>query len=303
MRSPEGRTALPPAPGVVKRWEENVRTLSSLGLLSIDTDTKLLGIRWVDGTHYPIPTPAMIEERMRKDPVLAEKMAQGFDVKNFILTPFALPLDTLVAALGKATLAQYKKGGNKLTSTNGDTLELNEDEPLWAWDQYKGADVNGSLIYHPQRFTKDNHGGSTKAELLKNPENAWRILLLEENPDIPREGKGKTTGGRKQIEANSTAAEYLSALQTDPIYRREQGLTPEDEIVHALIHLTEQQHIINDYQGPGTIPFLTGAYFPASGDVPCLYWDRDNRQWYLGRGDPQDRGGNCGFRPGVGVSA
>ena len=121
-------------------------------------------------------------------------------------------------------------------------------------------------------------------------------------PDIPRENKGKTIGGRKQFEANDTPNNYLKTLRDskkDNPYQGEEGMTPEDQLMYAITHLEETDQVIDDYQGNGSISYQVGAYFPASGDVPSAYWDRGDRQAHLGGTDPDSRYGNCGVRSAV----
>ncbi len=285
-----------PGLDIRKEWEKNVRSLAECGILHIDASTHERGVVGIDGTHYPIPTPQEIEAALGNDPVYAEKMRQGFT--KLIIVPFAAPLGFLSSALGKATARASEK--SPLVSTNGDPLECNTDEPIYVWDEYNNADVVGKLIYNPKQFTPQNHGGTTKQALLKNPKEAWRVYFLEENADIPRQGQIKTINERPQIESNKTPTEYLALVQTPP-YTHESGLTPEAEIIHALHHLKVHNRIINDYQGTGSLNYLIGAWFPSSGRVPCAYWDRDGQLWRFGRGDPTARYGYCGFRPGVRV--
>ena len=88
-------------------------------------------------------------------------------------------------------------------------------EPVWVWDEYESADENGKLVYDPKEFS-ENHGGKTKAEILAAAQGksspAWRIVMIEADPNIPRAGKGKQVGGRARIEANKTPKEYLELL-------------------------------------------------------------------------------------------
>ena len=185
-------------------------------------------------------------------------------------------------------------------------LALDKNQPLYDWDGYDEADINGKLVYQPKEFSK-NHKGKTKQEILKEQEKesttpGWHIILIEDMPDIPRENKGKTIGGRKQFEANDTPNNYLKTLRDskkDNPYQGEEGMTPEDQLMYAITHLEETDQVIDDYQGNGSISYQVGAYFPASGYVPSAYWRRDGRRAYLDGNDPDNRDGNCGVRSAV----
>jgi len=78
-------------------------------------------------------------------------------------------------------------------------------------------------------------------------------------------------------------------------------MTPEDQLVYALIHLEQTNQVIDDYSGHGSASYQLGAYFPASGDVPDADWNRDNRQVYLYRFSPGVSSSGGGLRSAVRV--
>ena len=166
----------------------------------------------------------------------------------------------------------------------------------------KHLDENGKLVYDPKEFS-ESHGGKTKAEILAAADKlspAWRIIMIEVDPNIPRAGKGKPVGGRPRIEANKTPKEYLEAIGTGE-YQNESGMTPEEWLMQAITTLEEKNQVIDDWRGKGSIAYNTGAYFQASGFVPRAYWDRDNPQAVLGGSAPSNRLGNIGARSAVRV--
>ena len=181
-------------------------------------------------------------------------------------------------------------------------MELDTNQPLWRWeDEYSKCDTEDKIVYFPKEFSK-NHGGKTKKELLaSDSSNAWRIWLVENTPNIPREGKGKEVGKRHQLEANKQPKEYLELFRTKSEYKNESGLTPEADILYALTNLEEKNQVINDYQGKGLLSYQIGAYFPSSGGVPDSRWGRGNRQANLSRSDLTLRRGSYGVRAGVRV--
>ena len=259
-----------------------------------------LGIVGLDNKEYPLPEYQDILQRMEKQKeTIKTKQEQGFT--KLLLVPFGMKLGDLIEKYKEIILKHHKQG--KLLATKKDPkepdekLELDQNEPVWAWEQYKEADTKGELVYFPKEFSK-NPQGKTKKELIKE-QGAWNVLLIEDLPNIPREDKGKTIKNRKQLEANQTPNEYLKTLQQDKQYKAEQGMTPEDQLFYAILYLEQTNQVIDDYQGNGSLSFQLGAYFLASGDVPLSYWYRGVRQAFLGGYVPGYRSDVCGARLGV----
>ena len=227
------------------------------------------------------------------------KIEQGFT--KLLLVPFGMSLDTLAEKYKETILKHHSQGkllATKKEPTDPDEpLELDTSQPLWIWDEYKNADQSGTLVYNPKEFSK-NHGGKTKTELLGTQ--AWRVLLIEDLPNIPRQGKGKTIVTRPQLEANMTPRQYLEKLGLDS-YKDEVGMTPEDQLTYAILHLETTNQVIDDYQGNGSVSYQIGAYFPASERVPGAYWDRAYRQAYLAGNGADARGEGVGVRSAVRV--
>jgi len=311
MRSMEGPGKMEQKGGlealrIKEQWVAQVKILSKLGILETFPGSKQLGIRGVDGKEYPVPRPEEILARLEANKaMILKKMEQGFT--KLVIEPFAYSLDALSDKYKKAILRHHKDG--KLLATKekptdpDEPLPLDEAQPLWRWEEgYSHADTEYKIVYFPKEFSK-NHGGKTKKELLAtDPSNAWRIWLVEDMPNIPREGKGKEKGGRKQLETNKTPTEYLKLFQTKSEYGNESGLTTEADISYAITHLEETNQVINDYDGKGSISYQVGAYFPASGRVPDSDWRRGNRRASLDRDDPAYRDSRFGVRAGVRVN-
>lgn len=247
------------------QWEAQVKALNETGVLELLPESQDIGVIGIDGKEYPIPTYQDILARITPEKLefLAKKMEQGFSKLQLI--PMAMPLDILIDRY-KRELIKHSKAGT-LLSTDGIKLDLDLDNPIYVWEEYKKADIEGKLVYHPERFDRENHGGSTKQELIDQG-NVWEIRLIEDTIDIPAQGQGQTLGGRKQLEANQSSNKYLRLTQEDPQYQKEQGLTPESWLVKAItrLHLTNQQ--IDDYQGKGKICYLLGSFFIAESSVP-----------------------------------
>ena len=290
---------------IKEQWGSQIKILSKLGILEIFPDSKNLGIRGIDGKEYPVPKPEEILKQLEaKKEMILEKMEQGFI--KLIIEPFAYSFDALSEKYKKAIVQHHKDGKLLATKENptdpDEKLELDTNQPLWRWeDGYSKCDTEDKIVYFPKEFSK-NHGGKTKKELLaSDSSNAWRIWLVENTPNIPREGKGKEVGKRHQLEANKQPKEYLELFRTKSEYKNESGLTPEADILYALTNLEEKNQVINDYQGKGLLSYQIGAYFPSSGYVPGSVWYRDRRRANLSGYVPADRFEYYGVRAGVRV--
>ena len=189
---------------------------------------------------------------------------------------------------------------------NGDVYN-DKNKAIWLWDKYKNADVNNELVYYPKDFNqdKDIHKGKTKMELIEETKNTafpGYIVILHENlPNIPRSGKGKTIGNRKQLEAGKKPKDYLKTINTEKQYKNEIGMTPDDQIIYAIQHLEQTNQVIDDWQGNGSLSYQLGAYFPADGNVPRASWDRGDHQVDLSGDDPGISNSVTGLRSSVRV--
>ncbi|MEK7167813.1 MAG: hypothetical protein AAB791_02305 [Patescibacteria group bacterium] len=261
-----------------------------------------MGVIGIDGKDYPLPSYEDILSRLQdpeKRALMEKKAEQGFT--KLQLVPLALPLSVLIDRFKHTLLKIHKETGVK--ATDGSTLELDENNPLHVWEDILQCDnpetpQGKQMEYGVTNYegeTKEARGGRYKSELLQNPDNAWRISLIEDCPDLPAEGKGKTVSGRKQFEANQSPEEYLKLLQTQEPCQGEAGQTPEEALTAWLTYLQEKHVAIDDWEGQGKANWLAGQYL--SGYVPGFYWDRGARRPVLDRNYPGDRYSYDGFRP------
>ncbi len=308
--------------GLKEQYQQQRDILEKTGVLE-QLSSGELGIKGIDGTEYPLPSYREIAQKFReKKELLKTKTKQGFT--KLVLVPFGMKLEDLIQKYKQTLVKHFQEG--KLFFTKKDANDPNEalvpitadmfnaNEPVWVWDGYQEADTTGKLIYFPKEFSA-NHQGSTKKEFLEQRQQGWEVILLEDMPNIPKEGEGKTHGGRTQLDTKGSSIkpfiasgtttpspkEYLKALQEDPQYQHEQGLLPEDWLIYALTMLEEQNQIIDDYSGNGKVSYNLGAYFPTSDGVPRAYWSRDYRQTRVYRNDVDRRYDDCGVRPSVRV--
>lgn len=277
-------------------YDSQIRILNQAGILTILPETMSLGIVGIDNKEHAVPTFDEIKEKLEKrKEELGPKMKQGFT--KLLLVPAGMSLDELRDKLKQRLLAHKKEG--KLLNTDNEPVNLDLEDPVYRWDGYNNADKEDKLIYYPKSFDQ-NHNGKTKKELIESG-NSWRVSLVEDLPDLPEQGKGKTVGGRKQLEANKSPTEYLRSLQLKKEYASEDGFTPEEWITYFLTHLETKNQIVDNWQAKGKASYLTGAYFPGQGAVPYGYWFAGGGQAGLGGGDPGYSDSYSAARSAVGV--
>src|SRR3989339_2050509 len=298
---------------IKEQYDSQVSLLEQVGIL------KEGAITGIDGKIYPIPTLEQIAMRLfERRETLRTKHDQGFT--KLLLVPFGMSLDVLCETF-KQFLLKYKR--------NNPSFDLNTDDPLCTWSGYQGADIGDSpkLVYYPQSFTEEGHGGKTKAQILKEQEDnqdsfpGWTVHLLQpsnldtqdtdETPigiaSIPREGQGTPQGDlipRPPLEANKFSNEYLSILQKaqedkDSPYHGETGMTPEVWITAFMIHLSETGKPLDNWEKGGeSMTYLTGAFFSFSISILVLGagWSCGSRQADLDRFVPHGRGEDIGVR-------
>ena len=291
-----------------KQYLAQVKVLYQSGILenfapTPERPTPEMGIVGIDGQEYILPDYEAILDRL-KDPetreLIEKKVAQGFT--KLQLTPFALPLSVLIDRYRQTLLRIHKETGIK--ATNGSTLELDENQPVYVWEKLTQSDNPNTSLDQQMEYgvtnytgqTKEARGGKSKIELLQaNPDHAWQLSLIEDLPDLPAQNQGQTIAGRKSLEANQSPEDYLKLLQTQESYQGETGQTPESALVTWLTYLQEKHTAIDDYQGQGKANWLVGNY--VSGYVPNFYWYRDYRLPDLYGLNSGIRYSHYGFRP------
>ena len=284
---------------IEKGYASQIKSLEEIGFLERESETSLnkLGHTDILGTFREVPTAEAIKKHFLSIPNIKQKIDQGFT--RLLIVPFGSSLDTLRSKTGE--LIKKHKKENKLLAEDGSSLELDTATPLWAWSEYSNADKSGKLVYYPEQFDKENHNGTTKTELLSgaqpsqansstpntNPFPGYHILLIQEDTQIPREGKGTAKAGRDKIEAGKSPNDYLELLKTDSTYSKELGLTPEDWLTLFATNLNQKNKVINDCASQkDSVNYLVGSYFPGSVYVPLAFWDRGVRRAYLSRDGP-----------------
>ena len=243
-----------------QQYEKMVGALEQSGMIET-LSTGELGITAIDGKEYNLPSYDKIAKELSQRPELKIKIDQGF--KKLLVVPFGRSLDQLIYQY-RETIERHR---HDLKATNGDKLTRDVLGSFHKWDDYTENDIKGEIVYGPSTFRSKDNGGQTKTELLKTGR-AFRVLLVEDLPDLPARSTGQTVGGRPQLEAGEAPQQLLNKILTDPIYQGEVGLIPEDWLVLATTELESRQLVIDDMLGQGQNANLLGAYLPPYGTVP-----------------------------------
>ena len=278
-----------------RQYQEQVKTLIATNVIELLPDSGKLGMYDINNQECPIPDYEEILKRLEaKAELLEKKRKQGFT--ELLLVPIGTPLSFLIDRTRDLIVKKHKQG--KLLGTDGQKLELDENQPVYVDDEYQDADIKGNIVYFPQKFDKANHGGKTKEELIKET-GGWQIEIIEDMPDLPAEEKGKAVGGRKQLEANQSPEQYLKKIQSDKQYEGEALSTPEAQLSYFMQYLQKHDQAIDDWQGKGKACWNAGAFFKGAGLVPSGDWNRDIWQFNLEGGHPGYRLDDVAVRPAV----
>jgi len=248
-----------------EQYESQKEILERVGILE-KLSTGEMGIKGIDNKEYAFPSYSEIAKRMRENKeILKIKTEQGLN--QLLIVPFGMKLGDLIEKYKQVILKHHKEG--KLLATKekptdpDEQLKLDENQLVWTWAKYNNADINGELIYFPKEFSKENHKGKTKQEIIKERD-GFSVMFIEDLANIPRQGKGKEIKGRKQLEAGLTPNKYLEILKTNPIYQNETGMTPEEQIIYAIKHLEQTNQVIDDFFGISTAGTVFSASFSGS---------------------------------------
>jgi hypothetical protein len=251
---------------VTTQYEGSVGILTETGVLQ-KLESGKLGIVGIDGKEYPLPTiENILAEFREKAETLGPKMKQGF--RELLIVPFGMKLENLIQKYSQALTAHYDRGELFGTVYPNKVLHLSETPVYYANE--------ASIVYYPREYpyipkNGGNSGGRTKKEILTNTKSGWSIMLAEDLPKIPQSDTGKLIGDRIQLEANKSPEQYLEILETDPMYHNEIGMTPEDWLIYALMHLEKTNQVVDDQVNS----YLLGA---SSIGTLWVYWSLGDTQ-------------------------
>lgn len=268
---------------VEKEYRHCISVLKSTGILINLPKSHRIGVFGIDGKEYPVPTKKQVVEIFKSNRELAwNKILQGF--AHLELTPFAIPISILIDRTKIAIIKHATE--RKIFQTRHFPsypliiVPINVEKQIWIWDTLKTVMETKNLVYFPIEYSID-HYGYFKFEIIKNPRicavPGWSIGLVENLSIMPKQGQGKTIGGRKQLEIGFSPREYLETLQ-DQTYQGESGKTFEDFIINFLTRLETTNEISNDRYDDNAL-WLLGQYIKCqkclrTDLIPSVWWHR-----------------------------
>ena len=285
---------------IEKGYTSQIKSLQEINFL--ETKDNKLGLTAIDNNFYEVPTEEAIKNHFLSIPNIKQKIDQGFT--RLLIVPFGSSLDSLREKTSNLILKHKKE--NNLLAEDGSNLELNEEEPLYAFNDYINADKSGELLYFLERVGAENDYGKTKKDILfesssASPFPGYTILLIQENLSIPREGKGMVQAGRDQLEAGKSPDDYVDLLKANPVYSEERGMTPEDWLTLFATNLNQKNKVINRAAlATDSSIYLFGCCFRQTADVPYVGWYSDGRQASMDVGSSTFPEKNVGLSLAVG---
>jgi hypothetical protein len=273
-----------PSEGLFPLEKEYARTITALNRTGILTHLPLsenLGVIGVDGKEYPVPTQEQVVELFAHNrELVGRKVPQGFD--RLELTPMAMPTPLLIDRM-KAVILKHTAEGKIYQTRRSPSdplipVRVNTEKTVWIWDTLRQALDTDELVYFPQEYSS-NHRGQTKLEVVNNgcicAVPGWSVGLVESLPFMLQQGRGRTLGGRRQLEIGYSPREYLQTLQTEA-YQGETGKTLEDFITKFLTHLETTNEVSNDRYDDNAL-WCLGQYVKIKYAelVPTGWWHRD----------------------------
>ena len=312
-----------------EQYESQVSLLERIGLIQELPQTHTLGLIGLDDKEYPLPSYRQIQERLRpRENDLATKATQGFT--RLLIVPFGRRLLDLAKVYGDLLKDHQQRG--LLLGENGEPVDIenpaepvrltsllaqkteldNKGQTILVPDRTSGADETGAIVYYPRTFTKSNHGGNTKRELLRYGQ-GFSLLLLEQDLTIPRKKTTRVIGNRRKPPAGFPPSAYLHGLNKNKEpYNLEVGLTPEDWLTLSIYQLETTNQVLDDFRGivqrgstASWICFLIGSFLNISGTVPYASFGRSpyvgssEGRAYLREFRPDGASDDIGFRSAV----
>ncbi|MCX6820579.1 MAG: hypothetical protein NT016_01360 [Candidatus Aenigmarchaeota archaeon] len=249
---------------VEREYDRCVTALDRAGMLTLLPKSGSIGVVGIDGKEYPRPTRKQVAELfVRNKELVGRKIKQGFN--RLELTPMAMPVPVLIEQMSAAVLRHAADRtiyqARRSNSARLVHVRVNPEKTVWVWDALRAALDKGEMVYFAKEYSS-NHPGQTKSQAIADGRicavPGWSVGLVESMSFMPGQGKGKTVGGRKQLEIGSSPREYLQTLQTDA-YQGETGKTLEDFITSFLTRLETTNEVSNDVKDDNAL-WCLGQY-------------------------------------------
>lgn len=235
------------------------------------------------GREYPMPSFERVLAHLSDSPefiqTLRTKEKQGFS--KVVITPFALPARDQIDAITTKVKA--------LDGTDTYRSELWKKDLGATFNYFTSLDAAGT-----------GSGGVTKAQILSAPGtyqfliDGYMVSVMEDMDDLPLQSESPAAiGGRTPIKGGETGIAYQQKFATDPQYKNEQPVIPDEwfarfaQVFHEKYGAPGKKIV----SGASIFDTKTAAWFVdtlASGSLPYAYWDADVRQVDLGGISPGD---------------
>lgn len=288
--------------GLSRQYEKQVQVLRGAGLLQ--TRNGVEGIFTTENgvsIETPLPTLEDITERLEnKRELVEQKISQGFT--KLLIVPFCRSISDL-ETLYTVRLYQNKRASTLFTYEKNRAGRIERClAPLSSKKAlYNELELDKNpILYYPENFSPNSSGGILKEELIRKPDQLWRILLVEDTVSVPEEGKGQMVGNRPELEAGRSPEKFLQEIKTNPVYQGEEGFTLEDWLTLAIDRLETKNEMIDDRK-MGVLPHFLGCYQPNVNQVPRAWYSPDIGNGHISiiSGAPQGGLSHFGVRTAV----
>ncbi len=252
---------------ITNQYLQAAAALRDAGILDRLEDAKL--------GMFPLPVLEQVRDLVDLNHDLVKlKTQQGFT--QLQLTPLCMPVLQLVKAARSLLVELARQGGLRQAGADPGSVDMplavNRKDPVWMWERLKPLMDTPAVVYFPQVYRQENHGGMNKAEALNNIRYCafpgWSVGLVEPSVMLPQPGQGVVLQGRKQLQTYCTPRDYMEILQSPP-YRGETGWTLEDFLAFFIARLVQTNQVSFDRQDSSGL-WLLGAYVPDLPKTPNL---------------------------------
>lgn len=227
------------------RYIEHISLYVAKGLLTKTCED--LVCTGIDGQRYEAPTWRQIVDGIRANPMLIEKVKEGFS--DVLPVPFASSL------IKKANLFRAVMQSNERYKANPAELA---DPKLGIF-----GDDTDDLIYFPKNLKGEDHGGITKKQYLSAKKQGWQVVLVNSTDQA---GPGIYTDRSAQsVLDEAPAGEVIMNLDTYLTYASAlwaRGITVDD--------------LNNKVKGKLTL--CAGTLHLAEEKVPAAGWNHVQRK-------------------------
>lgn len=207
----------------------------------------------IDGIDYIVSSWGEIAAHIRANPRLVEKVGQGFT--DVLPIPFGCELRVKAERFRKVMQAhdRYRERPDQLIEPHLGVFNDHSD----------------NLVYFPKNLNTNDHGGRTKKQRLDDPNNAWQIVLVN-NQD--QAGPGVYVGESVQ--------DVLDSIQQDPA-RKDEIIMDADTYLTFAAALWARNIAVDDLNADrtkGKLTLCASTLLTPEGKIPGMGWNHIQRK-------------------------